>query len=326
MAFPGHGVSTDMAGQKDMAGNSQRRGARRKEGTKKGATVGSGGRSRRSLEGKGPTPPAEARNGHPAARRAAAAARASTNRGGSPQRPAGSRPLAKGAALPETVVGRNPVVEASSGGRAGDRPLRRARARLRRAGNGGRRRPRPTAASPCSRCPGRSWTGSPRNAIHQGLALVVPPYQYAHPDDLLGRAAGLGSGRADRRGGRRHRPAQPGRDRPVRGGVRRARRRGPGAAQRGHDGVSLAHVGGHRGAAARRPVHEPGPDAEGLRGQGPDDRRAGRRRHHRHRRLRAGDVAARDRGRLGGPRAGPADADGLRRHRVAFRWPAPWSR
>ena len=45
-----------------MAGNSQRRGAMRKSGTKKGAVVGSGGRARRSLEGKGPTPPAEMRN------------------------------------------------------------------------------------------------------------------------------------------------------------------------------------------------------------------------------------------------------------------------
>nr|HCX85569.1 23S rRNA (guanosine(2251)-2'-O)-methyltransferase RlmB [Micrococcales bacterium] len=41
-----------------MAGNSQRRGAVRKPGSKKGATVGSGGNRRRGLEGRGPTPPA----------------------------------------------------------------------------------------------------------------------------------------------------------------------------------------------------------------------------------------------------------------------------
>jgi 23S rRNA (guanosine2251-2'-O)-methyltransferase len=29
-------------------------------------------------------------------------------------------------------------------------------------------------------------------AVHQGLALQVPPYQYAHPDDLLRRAADTG--------------------------------------------------------------------------------------------------------------------------------------
>jgi 23S rRNA (guanosine2251-2'-O)-methyltransferase len=59
-----------------MAGNSQRRGARRGTATKKGATVGSGGQRRRGLEGKGPTPPAEARTGHPAAKRAKAAGKA----------------------------------------------------------------------------------------------------------------------------------------------------------------------------------------------------------------------------------------------------------
>ena len=52
-----------------MAGNSKRRGAMRKEGTKKGMVVGSGGQRRRALQGKGPTPPAEMRPGHPAARR-----------------------------------------------------------------------------------------------------------------------------------------------------------------------------------------------------------------------------------------------------------------
>ena len=32
------------------------------------------------------------------------------------------------------------------------------------------------------------------NAIHQGLALVVPPYQYAHPEDLR-RGPRIGPGR-----------------------------------------------------------------------------------------------------------------------------------
>ncbi|MGA7135627.1 MAG: 23S rRNA (guanosine(2251)-2'-O)-methyltransferase RlmB, partial [Mycobacterium sp.] len=36
-----------------MAGNSRRRGAVRKAGTKKGPTVGSGGQRRRGLEGRG---------------------------------------------------------------------------------------------------------------------------------------------------------------------------------------------------------------------------------------------------------------------------------
>nr|MDT0666967.1 RNA methyltransferase substrate-binding domain-containing protein [Micromonospora sp. DSM 115978] len=31
-------------------------------------------------------------------------------------------------------------------------------------------------------------------APHQGLALTVPPYRYAHPDDLLSRAKGAAAG------------------------------------------------------------------------------------------------------------------------------------
>ena len=72
-----------------MAGNSQRRGAVRKGASKKGATVGSGGQRRRGLEGKGPTPPAHLRPGHPAQRRAEAAARG-TRRAGQPE--PGDRP------------------------------------------------------------------------------------------------------------------------------------------------------------------------------------------------------------------------------------------
>src|SRR5437867_3756417 len=82
-----------------MAGNSARRGAIRK--SKKGATAGSGGKGRAALRGRGPTPRAEDRAGHPAARRAAKAAKAA------PKRP---RP----ADAPELLVGRNPVAEALS--------------------------------------------------------------------------------------------------------------------------------------------------------------------------------------------------------------------
>lgn len=87
-----------------MAGNSSRRGAVRKG--KKGATVGSGGQRARALAGKGPTPKATERKGHPAARRAAAAERrtAAPNR-----RPARGGKSGEG---PELLVGRNPVAEA----------------------------------------------------------------------------------------------------------------------------------------------------------------------------------------------------------------------
>ena len=81
-----------------MAGNSQRRGAVRKPGTKKGPTVGSGGVRRRGLEGKGATPPAHERPHHPAGKRAAKAARSAQGR-------------QKKTDDTEIVLGRNPVVE-----------------------------------------------------------------------------------------------------------------------------------------------------------------------------------------------------------------------
>lgn len=86
-----------------MAGNSQRR--NRRTSNKKGAQVGSGGKRRRGLEGKGPTPPASERKGHKKNRVANAQARQAAAR-----RPAPRRGGAKGTS--EMVVGRNPVFEA----------------------------------------------------------------------------------------------------------------------------------------------------------------------------------------------------------------------
>ena len=106
-----------------MAGNSQRRGATRKPGSKKGATAGTGGKGRRALEGRGPTPKAEDRPAHPAARRKVAAERkadaprmtrtSAPTRTSSPARTCGSRP---GASWVEVVAGRNSVVEALRAG------------------------------------------------------------------------------------------------------------------------------------------------------------------------------------------------------------------
>src|SRR6516225_7811544 len=90
-----------------MAGNSQRRN-RRNPGSKKGASVGTGGHSRRALEGKGPTPPAEARKGRPKQRAADAKARGGMKRGGVQGR--------TGKSGAELVYGRNSVLEALQGG------------------------------------------------------------------------------------------------------------------------------------------------------------------------------------------------------------------
>ena len=93
-----------------MAGNSERKGAVR--GSKKGATTGSGGNNKRRLEGKGPTPKAEDRPYHAAAKRKKAAAK-------DPKRPASRAPRTKSERPKgggELVAGRNAVVEALRAG------------------------------------------------------------------------------------------------------------------------------------------------------------------------------------------------------------------
>lgn len=168
-----------------MAGNSHRRGATRKDGTKKGMVVGSGGQRRRALEGRGPTPPADQRKGHPAQRRSAAAAK-HTAKAGDRGRPAlGKR---RDDDAPETVLGRNPVVECL---RAGV-PATALHLAL-----GATADERIAEAVQLAANAGISILEVPRNdldriaggGLHQGIALQVPAYEYAHPDDLLEAAA-----------------------------------------------------------------------------------------------------------------------------------------
>jgi 23S rRNA (guanosine2251-2'-O)-methyltransferase len=168
---------------------------------RKGAAVGSGGQAKRRLEGKGPTPPAEARQGHPKARRAAAAAKkaaapgkapakgpstppARAGRGTAPAKARGTKPSPD---TPETVIGRNPVVEALRAkvpasalyiahGADNDERMTEAVAMAGKAG---------LPILEMSRSQLDKMTGG---MVHQGLALQVPPYAYLHPDDLLARA------------------------------------------------------------------------------------------------------------------------------------------
>ena len=168
-----------------MAGNSRRRGAMRKEGTKKGMVVGSGGQRRRALQGKGPTPPAEMRKGHPAQRRANAAAKHAA-KGADRGRPAARRHGDDEG--PETVLGRNPVVECL---RAGV-PATALHVAL-----GTTADERISEAVQLAADAGISILEVPRHdldritggALHQGIALQVPPYEYAHPDELLESAS-----------------------------------------------------------------------------------------------------------------------------------------
>ncbi|WP_324783512.1 23S rRNA (guanosine(2251)-2'-O)-methyltransferase RlmB [Streptomyces sp. H51] len=146
---------------------------------KKGAQVGSGGQRRRGLEGKGPTPPAEMRKGH--AKQRAAQAKVRRSQGRPPQRRGG-----KGTS--ELVVGRNPVVEALREGVPASTLYvqqfidndERVREALQLAADRG----------------GINLMEAPRPELdrmtnglnHQGLVLQVPPYEYAHPEDLVAAA------------------------------------------------------------------------------------------------------------------------------------------
>ncbi|BBY94214.1 putative tRNA/rRNA methyltransferase [Mycobacterium gallinarum] len=154
-----------------MAGNSKRRGAIRKPGTKKGPTVGSGGVRRRGLEGRGATPAAKDRVNHPAAKRAAKAARKQQGR----QRKTDDV---------ELVLGRNPVVECLRAGvpasalyvALGAESDERLTESVTRAADSG---------IAILEVPRTDLDRMSTNGLHQGIALQVPPYQYAHPDDLL---------------------------------------------------------------------------------------------------------------------------------------------
>ncbi|WP_330250954.1 23S rRNA (guanosine(2251)-2'-O)-methyltransferase RlmB [Nocardia sp. NBC_00565] len=173
-----------------MAGNSQRRGAIRKGGSKKGAVVGSGGQRRRGLEPRGATPPAEARTKHPAAKRAAAKAKAAAQGKSGPR--GGGRPAGrKNDDGPEMVLGRNPVIECLRAG---------VPATALYVAVGTENDDRLTESVKIAADAGISILEVPRtdldrlsaNGLHQGVALQVPPYRYAHPDDLVGlvRASG----------------------------------------------------------------------------------------------------------------------------------------
>lgn len=157
-----------------MAGNSERRGARRTTGSKKGSTVGSGGQRRRGLEGKGPTPAAKDRPGHPASRRAARAKKKSATASSRGRRSPAS----------DVVLGRNPVVEALRARTPAEELLVQQRIDL---------DDRVQEAVTLAGAQGISVREVPKTVIdeaagdvvHQGLALVAKPFVYTDLHDLL---------------------------------------------------------------------------------------------------------------------------------------------
>ena len=157
-----------------MAGNSQRKGAIKKSG-KGNPTAGSGGRVRRGLEAKGPTPKASDREYHKQYKIKAAKEKAEARRPGPRKRAAGDA---------EWIIGRNPVVEALregvpvnalyvAEGAERDGRLREAFQLAAELGIPLLEVTKPELDRMCG------FGGN------QGLAARVPAYQYAHPDDLL---------------------------------------------------------------------------------------------------------------------------------------------
>lgn len=159
--------------------------------------IGSGGRPRRGLEGRGPTPKAEDRKGHVASRRAALKKRvaergpvtgAARGASGGASR-GGGRGGAKGAT--EVVAGRNPVVEALRAGVPAsalqvaaridtDERVREAFALATELG------------VPLLETTKGDLDRITSGAVHQGLVLQVPPYAYSVAEDLVDAALDAG--------------------------------------------------------------------------------------------------------------------------------------
>ena len=198
-----------------MAGNSQRRGAMRKEGTKKGADRRlRAARSARRSRAASPRP-------RPSTVRTIRRRDASARRRSGPSRhgqAVDARAAAAGARRGSVLVGRNPVVEALRAKIPAIDPVRADQGRRRRPlargdAAGGRRMNIPILEVAKSELDRMS-----EGAVHQGLVLTVPEYDYAD--------AGRPPTRTLHRGARRrHRPAQPRRDRALGGGLRRRRHR-----------------------------------------------------------------------------------------------------
>lgn len=168
-----------------MAESSKRAGAARGG---KGASRGSGGKNRRGLEGRGPTPKAEERPQH---KKYSGGSFGTSGRSGAktgaPR--AGQRTKrSEGKSTEEMIAGRNSVLEAlqekvpatalylgdgmESDGRISDILRLAADRRL-----------------PLMEVTRRELDRLTDRTVHQGVALKVPPYAYASLDDLMSRAS-----------------------------------------------------------------------------------------------------------------------------------------
>lgn len=150
------------------------------------------------------TPPAQERHWYGRKQARQQAGRAASQEGGAPAgsrraggarptpRPAAARPPRRQAAEgPEVVAGRNPVVEALRAGVPGSTLYvaqridadDRVREAIRIAADAG---------VPVLEAARGELDRLTAGAVHQGLALQVPAYDYLHPDDLAARATASG--------------------------------------------------------------------------------------------------------------------------------------
>ncbi len=157
-------------------------------GRKKGTRVGSGGNNRRRLEGKGPTPKAEDRTYHPAykKKRAAEARVEAAEKQASLRAPKlrGVLHLEEGH---ELIAGRNPVLEAVRSG------IPMTRVFMVGSGVSDERvgevvRTATALGAPLIEVSRTELDKMTDDAVHQGVAIEVPPYSYCDPEDLVERA------------------------------------------------------------------------------------------------------------------------------------------
>ncbi|MGW3351617.1 23S rRNA (guanosine(2251)-2'-O)-methyltransferase RlmB [Nonomuraea rubra] len=148
---------------------------------KKGPAKGTGGQNRRSLEGRGATPPAEMRHWYKDKARAERVAR--EERGGT-RRAAPARQQRRSEDAPDYVGGRNPVLEALQAGVPAS-----ALYVAQRIDNDDRVRDsikiaaeRGIALLEVTRDKLDRLT---EGGVHQGIALQIPAYDYAHPSELI---------------------------------------------------------------------------------------------------------------------------------------------
>ena len=180
------------------SGNKPRAGAVRK--TSKGPQVGSGGQGRQALEGKKPTPKAEDRPYHPAGKRKAANERyeaaggrkKSTTDGPRHARPTSGGRSPKSSDESEMVTGRNSVLEALRAKIPVTTLYMAARIEF-------DDRVKEILQLATSRGIPILEVMRPEldrlagfDSVHQGVALKVPPYEYAHPMELLDKVLSRG--------------------------------------------------------------------------------------------------------------------------------------